>query len=183
MLHSPLLPACLQVRCRLRLPTGAAADSSSHLPELQSGHDLAPQETDERGRAFLGDLSIAEGSGVCLTTVGASSFLHDSLTVLHKTLAQHLLLLLHVGHAASGALQCELVCEALGLYPSSAHELETDGDGWAVCWSCPVLFSDDAARCVVEAALRTKDVVDFDVATPNLVLPAPGLCLPQVCTH
>ena len=38
------------------------------------------------------------------------------------------------------------MCEALGLYPSSAHELETDGDGWAVCWSCPVLFSDDAAR-------------------------------------
>ena len=53
---------------------------------------------------------------------------------------------LPAGRATSGALECELLCEALGLYPSSAHELEMDGDGWAVCWSCPVLFSDDAAR-------------------------------------
>lgn len=44
------------------------------------------------------------------------------------------------------------MCEALGLYPSSSHELETDGEGWAVCWACPVLFSDDAARCGWEAA-------------------------------
>ncbi len=40
------------------------------------------------------------------------------------------------------------MCEALGLYPSSSHELETDSEGWAVCWACPVLFSDDAARWV-----------------------------------
>lgn len=44
------------------------------------------------------------------------------------------------------------MCEALGLYPSSSHELEMDGEGWAVCWACPVLFSDDAARCGWQAA-------------------------------
>jgi hypothetical protein len=49
---------------------------------------------------------------------------------------------------SSGSLECQLVCEALGLYPSTSHELEMDEEGWALCWSCPLLFSDDAARCV-----------------------------------
>jgi hypothetical protein len=46
-------------------------------------------------------------------------------------------------------MECELVCEAAGLYVSSEHELETDGEGWAVCWACPLLFSDDAARYLI----------------------------------
>lgn len=75
---------------------------------------------------------------------------HQLLTLLwtcHQSVRLHA-----AGRAASGALECELLCEALGLYPSSAHELETDSDGWALCWSCPVLFSDDAARCDVLGA-------------------------------
>lgn len=48
---------------------------------------------------------------------------------------------------SSGSLECQLVCEALGLYPSATVELETDEEGWALCWACPLLFSDDAARC------------------------------------
>ncbi|KAL4443930.1 hypothetical protein ABPG75_011667 [Micractinium tetrahymenae] len=102
----------VQVRFRLRQQRAAAAGGASELPELSMPQAGAILETDDRGRAFAGDLCVAEGSG----------------------------------RAANGALECELVCEALGLYPSSAHELETDSDGWAVCWSCPVLFSDDAAR-------------------------------------
>lgn len=50
------------------------------------------------------------------------------------------------GSAPSGALECELVCEVLGLYPSSAYEYEVDEQGWAAAWRCPVLFSDDVAR-------------------------------------
>eukprot|EP00887_Chlorella_sp_A99_P005757 scaffold1.g5757.t1 len=50
------------------------------------------------------------------------------------------------GRASSGALECEVVCEALGLYPSSAFAHEMDEDGWAACWCCPVLFTNDAAR-------------------------------------
>ncbi|PRW58303.1 Structural maintenance of chromosomes flexible hinge domain-containing 1 [Chlorella sorokiniana] len=102
----------VQVRFRLRYQGEGVGSSGSQLPALQAAQGRGQQETDERGRAFLGDLAIAEGSG----------------------------------RAAAGALECELVCEALGLYPSSSHELETDGEGWAVCWACPVLFSDDAAR-------------------------------------
>ena len=50
------------------------------------------------------------------------------------------------GAAPAGALDCVLVCEALGLYPSAEHELEMDAEGWAVCWKCPVLFSDNKAQ-------------------------------------
>ena len=50
------------------------------------------------------------------------------------------------GAAPAGPLDCELVCEALGLYPSSDLMLEMDEDGWSVCWKCPVLFSDNAAQ-------------------------------------
>lgn len=50
------------------------------------------------------------------------------------------------GAAPAGALECELICEALGLYPSSDLMLDMDDEGWAVCWRCPVLFSDNAAQ-------------------------------------
>lgn len=55
----------VQVRCRLRLPPGAAADGSSQLPELDCGQGCGPQETDDGGRVFLGDLSVVQGSGGC----------------------------------------------------------------------------------------------------------------------
>ena len=54
---------------------------------------------------------------------------------------------LRAGHAAQGTLDCELVCEARGLYSSSEHEHELDAEGWALCWRCTVVFSDDAAKC------------------------------------
>lgn len=54
----------VQVRFRLRHRPDTVADGASELPELhapQAGH---PLESDEQGRAFVGDLSVAEGSGV-----------------------------------------------------------------------------------------------------------------------
>lgn len=60
------------------------------------------------------------------------------------------------GCAPSGALECELVCEALGLYPSSAHDLEVDAEGWTVCWRCPVLFSDDVAQIAAVEKLNER---------------------------
>lgn len=50
------------------------------------------------------------------------------------------------GAAPVGPLELELICEALGLYPSSNVELEIDEEGWTVCWKCPVLFSDNTAQ-------------------------------------
>ncbi|KAL4529033.1 hypothetical protein Ndes2526B_g06875 [Nannochloris sp. 'desiccata'] len=47
------------------------------------------------------------------------------------------------GAAPAGPLELELICEALGLYPSSDVDLEMDEEGWTVCWKCPVLFSDN----------------------------------------
>lgn len=159
---------CLQVRCRLRHLPGVAGGSGSQLPELEAAQGRELQETDERGRAFLGDLSVTEGSGgpsggtsmqtgrkggCRCTTLGAckSSGLPSRLeTAAHPAFLPTCSLCrpCPTGCASSGAFECELVCEALGLYPSSSHELESDGDGWAVCWSCPVLFSDDAAKWV-----------------------------------
>jgi structural maintenance of chromosomes flexible hinge domain-containing protein 1 len=50
------------------------------------------------------------------------------------------------GAAPAGPIDLELICEALGLYPSSDVELEMDEEGWTVCWKCPVLFSDNTAQ-------------------------------------
>jgi hypothetical protein len=57
----------VRVRCRLRAP-GGGVSPSAQLPELAGGCE--GQETDDNGRAFLGDLGILEGSGVCGGEVG-----------------------------------------------------------------------------------------------------------------
>lgn len=65
-LHAPSLvlpPSHLQVRFRLRYQGEAVGSSGSQLPALQAAQGHGQQETDDRGRAFLGDLAIAEGSG------------------------------------------------------------------------------------------------------------------------
>lgn len=110
-------------------------------------------------------------------------------------LVQHASLLpLAAGRAANSALECELVCEALGLYPSSAHELETDDDGWAVCWSCPVLFSDDAARHEGPGPwghpAKVPALPRVPVCLPHVPACAPAAscppcrpCFVQVCAH
>lgn len=51
------------MRFRLRYQGEAVGSSGSQLPALQAAQGQGVQETDERGRAFLGDMSIAEGSG------------------------------------------------------------------------------------------------------------------------
>lgn len=53
----------MQVRFRLRYQGEAVGSSGSQLPALQAAQGREQQETDERGRAFVGDLAIAEGSG------------------------------------------------------------------------------------------------------------------------
>lgn len=61
-LMNPCGELVMQVRFRLRHLPVAAADGASELPEL--GEPQAGMlETDDRGRAFVGDLCIAEGSG------------------------------------------------------------------------------------------------------------------------
>lgn len=41
----------------------AAGSSDSELPKLEVAEGNAQRRTDERGRAFFGDVAIAEGSG------------------------------------------------------------------------------------------------------------------------
>ena len=53
----------VQVRFRLRSPAAAQGQGGAQVPELSVAQGLGPQETDERGRAFLGDVSVVEGSG------------------------------------------------------------------------------------------------------------------------
>ncbi len=67
-MHGSLMPAFAhhpwaQVRFRLRQQPGAAADGTSELPELSMPQAGGLLETDDRGRAFAGDLGLVEGSG------------------------------------------------------------------------------------------------------------------------
>jgi hypothetical protein len=104
------------VQVRFRLRAAAAANSmppGSVIPTLEAEEGLeSPKHLDDRGRAYFGKLSIAEGSGA----------------------------------APAGPLKLELICEALGLFPSSNVELDIDEEGWTVCWKCPVIFSDNTAQ-------------------------------------
>lgn len=66
------------------------------------------------------------------------------------------------GSAPSGRLECVLICQALGLSPSLVDEvdLELDEEGWATCWKCPVVFSDDAARfAALEQLTERRDAL------------------------
>lgn len=51
----------VRLRCRLRAAPGGEAGPDEQLPELAGGGEGT--ETDDSGRAFLGDFSILEGSG------------------------------------------------------------------------------------------------------------------------
>jgi len=59
---NPAEAAGVQVRCRL-LAAGSRVDGDSSVPQLHVTEGAGPLETDARGRCFLGNLSIVEGSG------------------------------------------------------------------------------------------------------------------------
>lgn len=134
----------VEVRFQLR---AVQAEEGAVLPELCAAKGADPKASDPAGRAFFGDLSIAEGTGA-LRPRPWGAWLRcrpweapcpaQGLTCRVRAPA---------GRApATGELHCELVCEAMGLYPCSSVELQVGDDGWATCWSCPVLFSDNASR-------------------------------------
>lgn len=112
--------AGISVRCRLRPPGGVPPSSlpaGSQVPVLlAAGRESATVETDGMGRAFIGDLCIAEGSG----KAGRSGKPLDLEVVCEAQ-----------GLYPSAALQ---------------DELEMDCEGWTVCWGRSVVFSDDSKK-------------------------------------
>ncbi|GBF97420.1 hypothetical protein Rsub_09586 [Raphidocelis subcapitata] len=119
------------VRLKLRLKPAARdgdgrAGAGGAPPELECESGALNAETDERGRAFFGDVLVRAGTG----SVDAA------------------------GGGGGGGLELELLLSAQ--LPGQSGDGRRGKPSWAVAWRCGVLFTDDAARAETLRALQSE---------------------------
>jgi hypothetical protein len=143
----------------------------SEAPQLAASAGGLQLQSDERGRAFFGDLAVEEGSG---RMVGAEQWRARACTgskcMLHGAEHNHstqprLCAVSRVSQGADNAglgLQCTLELQVLLPLPKARRSSTLSANNWVTVWERPVLFSDDAAR-IREVQVGTGRVLSHGV--------------------